>query len=215
MGHTDPPHHQHADEDGAQAQRCPQVRLNEDEHSGYDYVQDAQKYEAEATSERRPLRKYSPKRKNKEAEAALALISPLEAAFKKSMDRQTPDLDAAPSELCRKAAALQLAIQAADNKAFNKAARELYPLVKEYDTQKIPLGKKLMHALLTPPKNVDNTDVQCEVLADQLARWNQPGCNRRIKQVAHMILHSRTYWRPFAIHKRHRDIVIKWSPSLK
>lgn len=129
-----------------------------------------------------------------DSQTVLARVSPLEEAFKKALDVNTGDPNKAPNELCKNMALALVAARENNNAAFMEAARTAYPLVKDYDIKKTPMGRKILRFLVSPSQDMDTFDSQCEVLADQLSRWNPQGPNRQVAEMANAIMRSRKLW---------------------
>jgi len=128
-------------------------------------------------------------------DAQIAHISVLETAFKAAMNRAVPDLAKAPDALCRQIAQLVVARRAKDSAKFMAAARAVYPLVKGYEARKMPLGRSIMRLILASGADIDASDFQCEVLADQLSRYNPAAKNEEIRAVLNIVMTGRPGWR--------------------
>ncbi|NQU20438.1 MAG: hypothetical protein HQ567_04080, partial [Candidatus Nealsonbacteria bacterium] len=99
-------------------------------------------------------------------------ISALEAAFKRVMNPRSPGAGKAPNALCEALAQTVKAVQAKDQRALLAGARKLYPMVKDYDTRKVVLGRAIYRFLFSFPQEIDVFDFQLEALADQLSRFD-------------------------------------------
>lgn len=126
----------------------------------------------------------------KKMEQEFAVITPLENAFKKAMELKAPDLAKAPNPLCRSLAQAVLAKNGKDETAFLQPARTVYTAVKQYEQSKAPLAKAVLHYIAEPWdfNAMKIADFQCEMLADQLTRWNINGENQAIKELIDIIV---------------------------
>jgi len=129
-------------------------------------------------------------------EKQIAQISPLEAAFKRVIDAKSGDPDRAPNALCKELTRAVIAARSADNTTFIDAARRLYPMVKNYDSAKTPLGRTILKFLVSPSPEMDVLDFQLEALADQLAGYapNSKTSEARVRMVATAIATSHKDW---------------------
>ncbi len=144
-------------------------------------------------------------------EKQLSQISPLEAAFQKVLGDKVGDPNRAPNPMCKELARAVIAAKAEDERTFVDAARKLYPMVKDYDSKKTLMGKKILSFLLNPSKNMDIFDFQVEVLTDQLAGFNaQSKTNEaRVRMVADAIINSRNNWTWGRIPGKDRDKALR------
>jgi len=144
---------------------------------------------------RREARAKEPKVKKE----ALNQIAPLEQAFQRALDPNRVTPDKAPTPFCKALAQAIVAEDKRDKNGFLKAARELYPLVKDYEAKKTPFGKAALRVALTNRQNgVDKIDFQCEVLADQLKTFAPGKPNDRIRAVADTVVKvqgDKGWWR--------------------
>jgi len=133
----------------------------------------------------------------KKYDAPLKLVSPLEAAFKRSLRAKSPDLSKAPAPLCRDLAQAVMAARAKNSRAFMAAARKVYPHVKDYEARKTLMGRHILTFLVKPSQEMDVLDFQCEVLTDQLRGFNPRAKAQaeRIRLVAEAVATSRPNWR--------------------
>ncbi len=96
-------------------------------------------------------------------------IAPLEEAFRRATEGR-PDPSKAPNPLCRALAEAIIAEGQKDQAAFLKAARTLYPLVRDCDAKREPFGRVVLAYILRCRLDAFETiDFQAEALADQLA----------------------------------------------
>ena len=124
--------------------------------------------------------------KTAEAEAQVALITPLEEQFKQLLDPATVDLSKGPTPLCQNLAKAVLALRAKDSAAYLVAARAIYAQVRDYDTKHTAFGSAALAFLLQP--RPDTVDFQFEILADQLTRYEPQGPNRPLRETLAVLL---------------------------
>ncbi|HUT32654.1 MAG TPA: tetratricopeptide repeat protein [Planctomycetota bacterium] len=133
---------------------------------------------------RKDLRAANPKA----AQELASQFAPLEQAFRRALDPKA-DPAKAPNGLCR---ALAEAIVAESEKSqgdFLKAARTLYPLVRDCDTKRVPFGRAILAYITRCRLDAFETiDFQAEALADQLAlradRLGDAASRRILSEVA-------------------------------
>lgn len=118
--------------------------------------------------------KKSPEKKQ-EWDAAIALIDRIDVALRQVTDPKVFNAGRAPSPLAGHLVALSLAEGRKDTPGALAAARNAYALVRDYEEKKVPFGRLAFRVLISPRKDVDMLDFQCEVLEDQLARQVQSG----------------------------------------
>jgi tetratricopeptide (TPR) repeat protein len=145
-----------------------------------------------------------------EVNAAVTRIGSLEATFKRAMQAKTGDATRAPNPLCRQLAELLLAAQQKNASAYLTAARKLYPLVKDYERTKAPVGRGVYLMLLRPREGFDVFDFQLEVLADQLKGYdpNSP-TSEQVREVASYIMSGQSDWDFGRIPAEDRDRALK------
>jgi outer membrane protein assembly factor BamD (BamD/ComL family) len=132
----------------------------------------------------------------KAADADVARISPVEAAFKKVMQAKAGDPNRAPDAYCKHLTSLIIARQRKDARAFAAAGRQLYPLLKNYRTRKLPMAKAAWAAMLRSPQDMDVLDFELEVLADQLKTFDSTSAASLadMKEVTDHIMASHMSW---------------------
>ena len=145
------------------------------------------------------------------ADADVARIGPVEAAFKKVMQAKFGDPNRAPNPYCKHLAELIVARQKKNAGAFTAAGRKLYPLVKDYRARKIPLGKVVTANMLQAPHDLDVFDFQLEVLADQLKGFdpNSAASVADIQGLTAHIMASRMGWDFTRIPAADRDKALR------
>ena len=137
--------------------------------------------------------------KVKMQQAGLDAISGLEDAFNRTRDLQA-DPEKAPNKYCRTWARMLAAEDSGQTDQFTKSARTLYAQVKDPGQNQLPCAQAALAGIVHPQlakgkgKGMDVFDLQCEILADQLTRWNPDGANPRIHLVANSIIGSRKGW---------------------
>ncbi|MBM4039042.1 MAG: tetratricopeptide repeat protein, partial [Planctomycetes bacterium] len=108
----------------------------------------------------------------KEPKATKAMadqIVPIEDAFRRVLAAK-PDPAKAPDASCRALAEVLVAEEAKNQEAFLKAARTLYPLVRDSEAKRTPFGRAILTYLTRcRPQAFETIDFQAEALADQLA----------------------------------------------
>jgi outer membrane protein assembly factor BamD (BamD/ComL family) len=131
----------------------------------------------------------------KALEARVALIVPLEEAFKQVMSVQVTDISKAPDATCQNMAKAVLAAQKKNLEEYVAAAKAVYPGVRDYYSKKTPLGYAILRWLVQNRLNLfDTFDWQSEVLADQLALWAQQGDMTGVYLTLSAIPESRPGW---------------------
>jgi len=96
-------------------------------------------------------------------------IAPLEGALRRALGTGA-DVAKAPSALCRALAEAIVAEGQKSQDGFLKAARALYPLVRDCDAKREPFGRQVLVYITRCRLNAFETiDFQAEALADQLA----------------------------------------------
>ncbi len=106
---------------------------------------------------------------------AMEQIGDLDAAFKRSFDPAVSQKAKAPGKLAAQYATFIAALNEADQKAYEKAARDLYPMVREYETgKKVAFGTAVLARVLADRDKLNTFDLAVEFFADQLGRW-EPG----------------------------------------
>ena len=134
-----------------------------------------------------------------EQQAGLAAISGIENAFKRVQNLR-PDPNKAPNEYCRAWAQMVAAEMDGNAGRFTGAARTLYAQVKIPNQRKLPFARAALARMMRPmagksrSKPMDVFDLQCEILADQLTRWNLNGPNTLVRWAADTIVKSRRGW---------------------
>ena len=135
--------------------------------------------------------------KIKKLDADMAIVTSLEGEFKR-VQSLAGDPNKAPNPLCKQWGLMIKAQQAGNAGQFVQAARGLYQQVKDVERNRTPFGREAIERLFRPTtvkgKPIDIIDFQCEVLADQLTRWNPNGPNDRIVEMAGWIVSSKSNW---------------------
>jgi len=132
-----------------------------------------------------------------------ALIAALEEAFKHVFDPAIGDPAKAPSPLCQNLAKAVVATRAKDNAAYLVAARAAYALVRDYDVKKTPFGSAALAYLLQ--SRPEAFDFQCEILADQLARFDPLAANRPLRETVAAVSANRA---------RHKQVAAVFAKTL-
>jgi len=152
--------------------------------------------------------------KVKEQQAGLAAISGVENAFKRVQNLRA-DPNKAPDGYCRAWARMIAAEMNGDAARFKAAGRELYAQVKIPHQNKRPFAQVALSRMMRPQpakgksKGMDVFDLQCEILADHLTRWNPNGPNTRVRWVADTIMGSHRNWGWAYIPKPDKDKALK------
>lgn len=114
----------------------------------------------------------------KQVESAVAQIAPIDEAFKRSLDPAVANQAKAPDKLAGSLSDMLAAINAKDQKAYDKAAREAYKHVREFEARQTPFGAAALDMVLANRAPFKSLDLQLQMLADQLDRW-KPGFDDR------------------------------------
>ena len=116
-------------------------------------------------------------------------VSGWESAFKRVMNPRSPGAGKAPNALCEALAQTVKAVQTKNQRALVAAARKLYPMVKDYDTRKPPLGRTVFKFLFSLPQGIDVFEFQIEALTDRLSRFDPKSktTEERLRTVADAI----------------------------
>ena len=154
--------------------------------------------------------------KVKEQETGLAAISGLEKAFNRVQNLRA-DPNKAPNDYCRLWAGMVAAESSGQTAPFIQAARALYAQVKDPRQGRKPFAQAALARMMRPQpvkgkgkgKGMDVFDLQCEILTDQLTRWNPNGPNIRIRWVADTIMGSRRGWGWAYIPKNEKALALK------
>ncbi|MBM4030351.1 MAG: tetratricopeptide repeat protein [Planctomycetes bacterium] len=110
-------------------------------------------------------------------------IVPVEEAMRKAADSEG-EPKKAPNPLCQALAAALLAEHNRNQDEFLAQARALYPLLRDYEAKKTPFGRAALLAVLANRQDgIEKAEVQAEVLADQLARYDPAAPNPRIEEL--------------------------------
>lgn len=140
--------------------------------------------------------------------AAAAQVAGLDEAFKLAMG-PTSDPAKAPNPICKAMAQAVDAAKNQDSTAFVKIARTLYPLIKDYETKKTPMGEKALMYILRPSENMDVSDIQCEILTDQLKTLGPKGVDQTTVAIWDRIITSGKRWSAWRIPKQDRNRALK------
>ncbi|MDP6523078.1 MAG: hypothetical protein QGI24_00645 [Kiritimatiellia bacterium] len=150
--------------------------------------------------------------KIKKLDADMAVVTSLEAEFKRAQ-ALTGDPNRAPNPLCRQWGLMVTAERSGNAGQFVQAARGLYQLVKDVERNRTPFGREAIARLFRPAtvkgKPIDVIDFQCEVMADQLTRWNPNGPNERIVEMAGWIVTLKNNWGWGRIPKQDKAHAVK------
>ncbi|MBN2301112.1 MAG: outer membrane protein assembly factor BamD [Lentisphaerae bacterium] len=133
--------------------------------------------------------------------AETAQVAGLDEAFKTAMNTEG-DPAKAPNDLCRYMASAILAAQKGDTASFVQIARTLYPIVKDYPAKKTPMGKKALSFIVAPNSDMNLTDLQAEILSDQLALWSTSGNLTVAEDLWNLIIRSGKGWAPYRIPEK-------------
>ena len=126
----------------------------------------------------------------------LALITPIEEAFKQVTGVETGDPAKAPNALCKDMAQAMVCIRDKNRDGFAQAGRSLYQAIRDYETKKLPYGGALLGFLAANRLDrFDTFDFQCEMLADQLSLFVTQGSRRGLNTVVWNIQNQRPGWR--------------------
>lgn len=163
------------------ASRLQQLRDNE--ASRAKEVEDQKTRVAEAESELKTIQEN------------LVMAQSIDAAFSRSLT-MSPDLNKAPNPVSRHLAEAVLAEAKGDAAAFVQAARALYPLINVPSASQVPMAQYMLRYLIggRTGDKIDTIDFQCEVLADQLSRWDVKRDNPEIKELLDRVMASRQGW---------------------
>lgn len=103
-------------------------------------------------------------------DADVAKMAALDAAFRVALDEKSFDASKAPTPLAGLLAELMLAERRKDNAAALAAGRKAYAMVRDFGEKNLPFATIFFREVVKGRRNVDMLDLQCEALADQLAR---------------------------------------------
>jgi tetratricopeptide (TPR) repeat protein len=152
----------------------------------------------------------------KKQQAGLAAVSGLENALN-GVQNLRGDPDKAPNAYCRMWAHMLAAEDNGQADRFMQAARALYVQVKVPGQNRLPYAQAALSRMMRPQsgmgskKSVDVFDLQCEILADQLTRWDPEGQNQPVRWVADSIMGSRQGWGWAYIPKGDRSKALRLS----
>ena len=108
-------------------------------------------------------------------EAAIRLISPLEEAFRRTINRPEGDPAVAAEPLAKAMAQLELANKRGDKVEAAKAAQAAYGQLKGYMARKTPLGRHALLRVMHRAGDCGAQDLQRQIVADMLATYDPKG----------------------------------------
>jgi hypothetical protein len=108
----------------------------------------------------------------------IALIGPIEDAFKQLADPEMGDPAKATNPLCKDLARAMLAIRQKNRDGFVQAGRPLYQAVRDYEIKKTPHGEAVLTFLVANRPALDTFELQSEILADQMTLCLGQGVRR-------------------------------------
>ena len=140
--------------------------------------------------------------------ALLAQIGPVTEALRKA--RRKADPAKAPNALCKAMALAVLAERGRDQNARLQAEKQIYALVKNYETAKTPHGMDAFHRVTSSYQRAfANLDFQLDMLADQLASYKPGDSTERLDRIVSGIFSSRQEWSLRNAHAKYKNQCLK------